>query len=186
MNQQTVPDKTPLTAGDIVQTLAGFAVAVAVFYSWLFTLSFGNRIAIQRQRNEYKPAVFVVTGATYDGGGDFGPDWWLTGLVGGRTERLVPDMRQRTRPQSADDLLQHFPTGSQIDVLYNPTATETLWQGESLRVLEAQPDFWQREARSLVGLGLRVLLPVPVTAVIYTMVRYTNHRRRQMKMNRTD
>jgi hypothetical protein len=46
-----------------------------------------------------------------------------------------------------------FPNGTKIDVLYYPTATETLWQSESLRVLEAQPDLWQHEAGEHDAIG---------------------------------
>jgi hypothetical protein len=82
-------------------------------------------------------------------------------------------------------LLQGFPSGTKIDVLYNPDASEMISQGESLRVLEARANLWQEEANSTMRLGVRVLLPVPVTIAIYVFVRVANHRRKGMKIEQT-
>jgi hypothetical protein len=184
MNEQIAKVEIPLSNWDIVQTLAGFMVFVAVFYSWLFTLSFVNRIVIYLHRDDYKPAVYVVTGANYVNDSEFGPAWWVTGDVGGREERFVPHMSKGTRPGSTEDLLQRFPRGTKIDVIYKPDASDMLSQGESLRVLEARPNLWQEEAKSTWRLGRRVLLPVQITFIIYTLVRVANQRRRRMILGR--
>jgi hypothetical protein len=185
MDKQIAQDEIPLSNWDIVQTLAGFLFFVALLYSWLFTPSFVNRIVIYLDRDNYKPAIFIVTDADFDSGFETGPDWCLTGDIGGFEERFVPKLSKGLRPRSADELLQHFPKGTQFDVLYNPAAHDILSQGESLRVLEARPNLWQLEAQSAVRLGKRVLLPVPVTFAFYMIVRLANQRRRQMQLNRT-
>lgn len=159
----------------IIQSLCGFAVLAAIFFSWLWTLSFVNRVNIYRNREAYKPETFLVSGAEYsrDEGGD---SWWLTGTVTSREERFVPRLRCAPLPRSAKDLIIRYPKGTKIEVLYNPDATETLVQGESLRVLSATPDFWQEEAKLRYRLGLRVLVPVPLMLAVYLAVRHVNRR----------
>jgi hypothetical protein len=51
-----------------VQFLCGFAVFAAIFFSWLWTLSFVNRVNIYRDRDKYKPETFLVTGAEFERG----------------------------------------------------------------------------------------------------------------------
>jgi lipopolysaccharide export LptBFGC system permease protein LptF len=160
----------------IIQFLCGFAVLAAIFFSWLWTLSFVNRVNIYRNREAYKPATFLVSGAEYYRGDEGGDSWWLTGTVTSHDERLVPRLRGAPLPRSAGDLTARYPKGTKIEVLYNPDATETLVQGESLRVLSATPDFWQEEARLRYRLALRVLVPVPLTLAVYLAVRYVNRR----------
>jgi len=147
-----------------------------MFFSWLWTLSFVNRVNIYRNREAYKPETFIVSGAEHHRGDEGGDSWWLTGTVMSREERLTPRLRGAAVPRSAEDLIARYPRGTRIEVLYNPDATETIIQDESLRVLEATPDFWQQEARLRHRLGLRVLVPVPLTLAIYLSVRYVNRR----------
>lgn len=47
----------------VLQSLAGGCVIAAVCFSFLFTLSFWNQLTILRDRDRYKPAVYVVTNA---------------------------------------------------------------------------------------------------------------------------
>ena len=160
----------------IIQSLCGFAVLAAIFFSWLWTLSFVNRVNIYRNREAYKPETFLVSGAEYHRGDEGGDSWWLTGTVASHEERFVPRLRGAPLPGSTGELIARYPKGTKIQVLYNPDATETLIQGESLRVLAATPDFWQEEARLRHRLGLRVLVPVPLTLAVYLAVRYFNRR----------
>src|SRR5436189_5256951 len=104
MDNRLAADKERVNTWDIIQTLAGLLVFVAVFYSWLCSLSFVSRIVRYLHRDDYKPAVFVVTGAEYYTGGDFGPEWWLTGVVGGGVERFVPNTSNGPWPRNTDDL----------------------------------------------------------------------------------
>ena len=160
----------------IIQSLCGFAVLAAIFFSWLWTLSFVNRVNIYRNREAYKPETFLVSGAEYHRGDEGGDSWWLTGKVASREERFVPRLRDAPSPRSAKDLTARYAKGTKIEVLYNPEATETLVQGESLRVLAATTDFWEEEARLRYRLGLRVLVPVPLALAVYLVVRYVNRR----------
>ncbi|HOW66357.1 MAG TPA: hypothetical protein P5186_24870 [Candidatus Paceibacterota bacterium] len=135
-----------------------------------------NRINIYRNREAYKPETFLVSGAEYSHGDEGGDSWWLTGTVAAREERFVPRLRGGSLPRSANDLLERYPKDTRIEVLYNPNVTETLVQGEFLRVLSAIPDYWQEEARLRYRLGVRVLVPVPLTLVVYLAVRFVNRR----------
>jgi 4-amino-4-deoxy-L-arabinose transferase-like glycosyltransferase len=166
----------------IIQSLCGFAVLAAIFYSWLWTLSFVNRINIYHNREAYKSETFLFSGAEYSRGDEGGDAWWLTGTVAARDERFVPRLRGGSIPRSAKDLIERYPKDTKIAVLYNPDATETLVQGESLRVLSATPDFWQEEARLRYRLGVRVLLPVPLALAVYLVVRYVNRRHARLHL----
>lgn len=160
----------------IIQFVCGFAVFAAIFFSWIWTLTFVNRVNLYLNRDSYHPDTFVVTGAEYHRGEEGGDVWWLNGTVGQHEERLVPRRHGATMPHDENDLLTLYPKGTKVDVLYNPGATETLIQGESLRVLAASPDFWEKEARLRNRLGLLVLLPAPITLAVYLLVRFWNRR----------
>lgn len=135
-----------------------------------------NRVNIYRNREAYKPENFIVSGAEYHRDDESGDSWWLSGTVASREERFTPRLRGAPLPRSAENVVARYPKGTRIEVLYNPDAAETIVQGESLRVLAATPDFWQEEARLRHRLGLRVLVPVPLTLAVYLAVRYVNRR----------
>lgn len=160
-----------------IQFVCGLGVCAAFFYSWLWTLSFVNRVNLYLDRDKYRPATFVVTGAEFHRHDDGFNSWWLQGTVSDREERFVPASRGLSRPASADEVLARYPKGSEVSVFYNLEATETIIQGETLRVVEATPDFWEREAEARRRLGLRVLVPVPVALSLYVAVRLANRRR---------
>lgn len=163
----------------ILQPCCGFAVFCAVFFSWLFTLSFVNRITIYRTQHQYKPATFVVKAAVYFRGDESGDSYWLEGTVFGQQERFVPDLAGVAFVHRPETLTLRYPPGTNIPVLYNPEATRTIVQNESLRVLDASPDVWEREAKLRRRLGMFVLLPVPTTLAIYMALRYVNRKQRE-------
>jgi hypothetical protein len=162
----------------IVQSLSGFAVFAAIAFSWLFALTFWNRRTLWRDRDQYKRESLVVTESVYDSGAfeDHFEFYWLEDIVGGVTERLVPDLDRAPSPRSADELALRYPKGTKISVLYNPAATAALIQGESLRVIDAPPDFWKREASRRLFFGPLTLGPIPLALGIYLAVRFTNRR----------
>jgi len=73
-----------------------------------------------------------------------------------------------------------FPPGTNLPVLHNTNATTSLIQGESLRVLHATPDLWEREDRLRRRLAPYVLVPVPATLTLYLLVWYANRRQRRL------
>lgn len=166
-----------------LQWFCGFALCAAVLFSWVLLGSFVSHLLLFRDHEKYRPEIFVVTGAQYHHGearglraGSSTDSWWLQGTIAGQEECLVPSLGDGPRPRSEDDLLARFPVGQQIPVLYNPEATKILVQDTSLRVQEARPDFWRKEARLRLWLGLQVLVPVPVTLGLYLAVRRGNRR----------
>jgi hypothetical protein len=166
-----------INAWDVAQTVTGFFVLAAIFFSWIFTLSFINRCRIRWDKQNYRPETFVVTGATYNADGEFGPDYHLDGDVAGSAERMVPRLKEAQEPRRTADLAKMFPVGTKVAVYYNPTATTTIVQNESLRVLPSEPDFWKKEDQRMRSLAWRVVLPIPVTLTIYLLVRIVNFRR---------
>jgi hypothetical protein len=164
------------TLRKVTQRLLGIATCLAFGFSWLWALTFYNRLYIYTHKENYKPETFVVSKAVYSHDDDGADSYWLTGTVRWREERLVPHLPGAAIPRTADDLKRKFPKGTKIPVLYNPEATETLHQGESLRVLEYTPDLWEREARIRNRLAIFVLVPGPVMLTVYILIRRSNRR----------
>jgi hypothetical protein len=162
-----------------IQSVCGIAVFGAVAFSWLFSLSFWNRLTLWHDRDQYKPATFVVTGAVFERGGQESLDefdYWLDGTVAGAPERLIPERERVPAPRNPGELELRYPKGSKISVFYNPAATTTIVQNETLRVIEATPGFWDREAARRRSLGLLVLGPAPLALSVYLSIRYINRR----------
>lgn len=164
------------TLRKVIQSLFGIATCLAFGFSWLWTLTFYNRLYINTHKENYQPETFVVSNAEYSHHDEGADSYWLTGTVRSREERLVPHLRGSAIPRTADDLKLNFPKGTKISVLYNPEATETLMQGESLRVIENTPDLWEREAKIRNRLAIFVLVPGPVMLTAYILVRRSNRR----------
>jgi hypothetical protein len=163
----------------LLQRLCGVAIFAAFMFSWVWALTFYNRVSLYLHRAEYQPDTFTVTEAVYSPGDEGGDSYWLEGTVRGRKERLVPSLGAASTPESAADLAALYPRGARLEVLYNPNATTALIQNESLRVMEASPDFWEREQRLRNRLGLFVVVPVPATLTLYLLVWYANRRQRR-------
>jgi len=161
-----------------LQTLCALAVFFAFGFSWLWTFTYVNRVQIHKNKDKYKPETFIVTGAEYVTDSDGDPTWWLNGTIKGRPERFIPDFRGRSRPTNVSDLLGLFPKDSRVNVLYNPEASETIIQGETVRVLENRPHLWEQEDALRRKLAPRVLVPGPVALVLYITVRLLNRRHR--------
>ena len=160
-----------------VQFVAGLAVLLALGLSWSLALPLWNRFTILRDKDNYNPEVFIVLDAEYEQGLHKMPDaYWLVGTVSLRKERLVPMWRGLPPPRSAAELLQRFPKGTRVPVLYNPRATEMMVQGETLRVIEADRDFWDEEASVRWRLGLYVFVPASIAIAVYLSIRLNNHR----------
>jgi hypothetical protein len=81
-----------------LQSGCGVLLFVALSFSWLFTLTFINRVNIARHRAEYRPGIFEVTGANYDKGDEGPSSFWLNGVVNGQQERFVPYLTRENRP----------------------------------------------------------------------------------------
>jgi hypothetical protein len=165
----------------VARMITGFVAFAAFFISWLFVFTLSNRLRISRNQDQYLPATFAVNGAAYYPAQGKGFDsYWLTGSVAGATERFIPKFLPKFNPESADELLTIYPRGSQIDVLYNAHETETIIQGETLRVLHYTPNFWREQERLRNKLLCFVLLPTPLALGIYITFRHLHMR--QLKM----
>ncbi len=162
----------------VLQTTAGVAVWLALGFSWLFVLSLWNRITILRDKDNYRSEAFIVRDAVYlpNDGDELADSYWLLGMVANRQERLVPKRRGLPPPTSAAELLQRYPKGTVVPVYYNPRATTTIVQGETLRVIEAHGDFWNQEAKLLRKLARLVLIPFPAAIAVYVTIRFFNRR----------
>lgn len=157
----------------------GLFVVVVLVLIWaaLFALPWWNRVAIHRNRANYRPATFLVSDAAYERG-KRGTSYWLQGSIAGESERFVPPLADgAARPRNRADLLRQFPVGTKIAVLYNPSMTRALIQDETLRVKPDAPDFWQREARLRRSLTRMLFGPPAAGVAILVAVRWWWRRR---------
>lgn len=154
-----------------VRIVAGVAIFVAVVFSWLWFFTLFPRLYIFFQRDHYRVESFEVTGTVSPSSRRGFRAHWLAGTVGGRAEKVRPEVPAGFESKRSDDLLALFPLGSTVPVLYRRGAPEIMIQGEALRVFHFTPDFWSRENRLLVKLLCFVLLPVPLTVAFYRYAR---------------
>jgi hypothetical protein len=119
----------------------------------------------------------VVRDAVYTSDTENGDSYWLEGTVDGADERLVPDRRGAAVPKSKRELLFKYARGTSIPVLYDPQASRTLVQRESVRVIEETVDFWEKEAARRRRLAWIVLLPLPLALSLLLGVTLARRRR---------
>jgi|CXWL01.1.fsa_nt_gi ribosomal protein L7/L12 len=120
------------------------AVLVVIAVGWALISavdSLGSLLVLVRSA-QYRPGTFVVSRllVTHLSGGrnPSKEHWELRGLVEGREERLsdpalVGAWIQRRSHER--ELRRRFPPGTEVKVLYNPEASDTLYQNRALRVL---------------------------------------------------
>lgn len=154
--------RLPLKGLDL---LSRILICIALLFSLIWGMTFGNRIFISRNKEQYRSETFIVTGASYDHHEDGTVDYWLTGKIGNAEERLLPRPWARPRPASAEELLQAYPKGTKVSVMFNPRASDAvISNGESLRVIPASANFWEAESRSRFWAGVWTFAPVPLAA----------------------
>ena len=160
----------------VVEYLCGFAVFGAFCITCILAITFVNRLNVYFNREKYTPAEFVVTGARdlFEEGVTV---LLLTGNVGDSKEDFAPPRSGTSKPLFVEQLLAQYPIGTKIRVLYNPEATRTVVQYETLRVLAATSDVWQREERSRYRLVLWILAVLPGTLFVRWLLIWLCRRR---------
>lgn len=135
----------------ICEFLTFFTTAWAIF---LAPSSF-IRLALYASSSFYQSATFTVISAVYEPDTDSLVNYWLTGSIDSKKERLIPHVSSRM--SSTEDFSSYFPPGTKISVFYNPLMPRSFIQGESLRVIHDTENFWERERvarRRLIPLWL--------------------------------
>lgn len=162
-----------------LEYISRFLICAAVLSSFVSGMTLWNRVFLQQNREHYRPASFVVTGASYEGYGDGTVAYHLTGNIAGREEDFTPRFAKGARPQSVNDLLRIYPKGTEIGVVFNPEVSGmTSLNGEELRVIQAGPAFWEEESRSLRQAALLTFAPIPLATGLFLTIRRMNHRHR--------
>jgi len=152
-------------------------ICIALLFSLIWGMTFRNRIFISRNSEQYRFETFIVTGTYYDHHEDGAVDYWLTGKIGNTEERLFPRNSSQPRPASAEELLQAYPKGTKVSVMFNPRASDAvISNGESLRVIPASANFLEVESRSRFWAGVWTFAPVPLALLLFAMVRFLNRR----------
>jgi hypothetical protein len=176
-------ESNPRAPGGILMLLrtarfvSGAGLIAAVFYSLLFGFTFSNRLRIQHNRDLYRHEVFEVQDAVYHPrSGEDSESYWFKGVVAGNQERFIPEFAEGADVECREDLLSLYPAGTKLNVLYNPRETETIIQGETLRVLHYFPGFWEKEERLRSQLFRVVAIPAPLALCFYLAFRSLHKR----------
>lgn len=119
---------------------------------WLFLVSYVGMVAKIAAWSDYGPAMFVVSGYK-DYNARRGARWsYLRGVIAGREEDYNPPGHL-----SLADLQQQYPTGTAIEVLYDPNGSRTFVQGQTLRVITR--DGLTGALRFVIGYTIIFVLP---------------------------
>lgn len=100
---------------------------------WLFLFSYIGMMIKVVSWDDYAPATFVVTSheeTTMRRGHHV---TYLRGSIGEHDESYTPPGLV-----SLQDLRQHYPIGTRTEVLYDPDASRTFLQGQTLRVISPE------------------------------------------------
>lgn len=166
----------------VLRGITWLAVVLGGVWAFLCSMSLYNRFYILYYVESYSAGEFVVSGSHYSTEGEHGPSYWLVGTIsGGRTgsglggrdgldqlvgagkERFAPPPRT---PANRSDLERIAPPGTVLPVWYNPDATISQVQGETLRVLpRTGPDLRAEQTSLAWELGLAALGPLCVALV---------------------
>jgi hypothetical protein len=157
--------------------IAKAALLLAGIWTIMWSLTLWNRFTILRHRADYHPTTFIVADAhhqTSGGSTRSGPStsYWLTGTIDGTQEKFIPPGLTGDRyPHSGKDLSRFFPRGTRVNVWYNPAMTQSIMQGETLRVIEDQPDLWEHEVRLRNRIMVLIAVPLACAGMFFVLVR---------------
>ncbi|MEW6491765.1 MAG: hypothetical protein AB1589_04340 [Cyanobacteriota bacterium] len=146
-----------------MRKISKITMSAATLWTFLWLPSLCNRLIIYTNAANYRSVNFTVTDAIYSDDDGSLVRYWLVGVVEGREERLIPSIKASTQINSAKDILNSFPKGTNLHAMYNPSMPNIFFQGESLRIRHDTGKFWENEVMNgsrLIKFGLTPLLPV--------------------------
>src|SRR5262245_37235036 len=123
--------------------LSKVSIPFALVATLIHGMTLWNRLVIRQHKADYREEKFLVTGAYFSS--DEGTDYSLSGTIKGREERLRPEFPPGDGPRNRAALLQAYPLGTQIDVIYNPEVPDRVFHGESARVIHAGLSYLDEE-----------------------------------------
>jgi hypothetical protein len=144
-----------------IRKTSKITMSVATLWTFLWLPSLCNRLIIYTNAANYRSVNFTVTDAIYSDDGSL-VSYWLVGVVEGREERLIPSIKATTQINSAKDILNSLPKGTNLPAMYNPSMPNIFFQGESLRIRHDTGKFWENEVKNgswLIKFALTPLLP---------------------------
>jgi hypothetical protein len=166
-------DRVDAYAATRRRLLGGLFAAFWIAFIWAFpnSVDLVKRILIVSNRDRYHQEVFVVTDLVYErGSGEDGPSWHLTGLVGDQQELLGPWDPEGNRLLPWKDVQTKYSRGARVPVWYDPMGSAPRINGESLRILEDFPNFWESAIRSRNHAWLHVIPALVLGALLLVAV----------------
>ena len=151
------------------RVLTTIFLVASFFWAWLWALTFWNRLNILRNRDGYSRATFEVTSVEYHEPSGYDdspmPSYWANGVVNGQAERLSIMSRFESQPESLEQVQAAVPVGTVFQILYNPSLSRAIVQGETLRVIPFVDGFWVTQERLAFQIGKRMFLPLLLAIV---------------------
>jgi hypothetical protein len=136
-------------------------IAILASFVWLFInlVDVASSLIVLFNRDGYQRVGYLVTGIDYQHRRKAGLYWGFTGNIAGVTERYYAPTLVKDKKPGFLKLRKLFPLNQEMDVLYNPEVTDTLYQRHSLRVLPYTPDLAAVELERLAWFVKFCLLP---------------------------
>ena len=139
-------------------------------WAFLFIFTTYNSIVILINKNGYQNELFIVTKLCHDfDDNDF--DYFAIGIVNGNRESFSLNRCFSSNPRTYEQLNELMPLGTEIDVLYNPSLSKAHIQGETLRVLKAEPNYFQDRKNDLYNMIVIGYGPIVIWLVLLLILR---------------
>jgi hypothetical protein len=172
-----------------VQILTTILLFVTLFWAFLWSGMFWNRVRILMHRHEYRRATFTVKSVGFQesiGSDDTAmPIYWADGTIDGKPERMSLQPVLNKIPVSLKDTQNSVPTGTSFDVFYNPRMSKTFVQGETLRIFPFQDGYWEKERHLVHRMILRVYLPFTLAVLLKIISSFLIQSKRKKTSNLT-
>jgi hypothetical protein len=157
----------------VARVISIFLFIITLFWAWLGVFTFFNRIYLLRNKNGFRKTQFIVESVEYHpdiGGENSDESYWANSTIDGSKEQLSLKGLLKKKPQSVKDIQAEVPVGTVYSVLYNPSLTDIIIQGEMLRVRLYKEDFWERESRLIWKLAGIMFLPFAAALLLMILI----------------
>ena len=152
----------PAIAGKPAKTSLLALLMVIVAFGWALATSVDaiSSLIVLAHLDGYRPEVFTIDRLRHDSDGEGGLIWGFEGKIAGQNARLYAPHLAETKKPGFTQLQRRFPTGAEIAVWRNPTVTDTLFQGRTLRVIPYTPDLKKSELQRFLWWVKYALAPL--------------------------
>jgi hypothetical protein len=169
----------------MIQTILGLGVFLSFMWMFVNSVILVASVLVMLNLDGYEKTIFTVESLSYTDDPEDGLRWSLKGDVEGNPARLadyaLTEIKNISsladiKKISAQKLRQKYPTGTKIDVLYNPDVTDTFFQNRSINIILYTPDLGLSEKNNIINWLKNFLTPFLCTSFLLFL---NNHRKQK-------